>query len=66
MTIATAMRWREAMGLVHVTPVDDLREHDASLDCWCKPVADGEEPSVIVHNSLDGREAFERGERLPS
>ncbi len=64
--ISTAMRWREVMRRIHCTLVDDLREHDLSLDCWCNPVADGEEPSVIVHNSLDGREAFERGEREPS
>lgn len=26
------------------------REHELSMDCWCKPVRDAEEPSVVVHN----------------
>jgi hypothetical protein len=50
------MRW-------HVIPVDDLREHHASLECWCGPV---EDDGVVVHNALDGREAYERGERKVS
>lgn len=53
-------------GLLHVTPENDLREHVLSRQCWCKPTPDEEEPSVIVHHSLDGREAFETGARRPS
>ena len=49
----------------HVTPVNDLREHDASVDCWCRPTPDDEEPSVIVHHAMDRREEYEEG-RLPS
>ena len=41
----------------HVVPVGDLKEHDNSPDCWCRPwldpCADG---MLYVHNSLDGRE----------
>ena len=44
--------------LPHVWPVGDLREHAISMDCWCRPVDD---EGVIVHNSMDGREQFERG-----
>jgi hypothetical protein len=47
----------------HVYPLGDLREHYASLECWCVPV---EDDGVVVHNALDGREAYERGERRPA
>jgi len=40
----------------HVVPVNDLREHVRSRDCWCKPRVD---LSICVHNSADQRELFE-------
>ena len=46
----------------HVVPVDDLREHSVT-DCWCCPTDDD---GIMVHNSLDGREQYERGERRVS
>lgn len=51
----------------HIIPLNDLREHEANGSCWCKPTLDdeGSEP-IWIHNSLDGREAFETGERLLS
>lgn len=48
---------------VEYHPVNDLKPHHllgSGLPCWCKPV---DEDGVLVHNSLDGREAFEDGER---
>ncbi len=50
----------------HVYPLDDLREHElyTHTGCWCRPVMD--EDGVIVHNSMDGREKFETGERKMS
>jgi hypothetical protein len=36
----------------------DLREHEASPECWCGPHEESD--GVWVHNSLDRREAFER------
>jgi len=51
---------------IDVIPINDLRPHEPGPGCWCKPHLNDEEPSVVVHRSLDGREAFERGERLPS
>jgi hypothetical protein len=42
----------------HVVPLGDLREHEVSLRCWCKPVQDEEEPNVWVHNSMDQRERY--------
>lgn len=50
---------------VHVSPIGDLKEHkDEPGDgttCWCKPKRDAEHHDVIVHNSMDGREAYENG-----
>lgn len=50
----------------HVVPTNDLREHscDVTVPCWCKP--ETTEDGVIVHNSMDGREKFETGERKMS
>ena len=50
--------------LLHVMPMEDLREHLEAEDCWCRPEVDPD--GFATHNSLDGREAFESGERLPS
>jgi len=47
---------------IQVIPVDDLREHSLN-NCWCDPRDDD---GVVVHNSLDGRELYERGDRKPS
>jgi hypothetical protein len=55
------------MSVVHVVPVNDLREHtETGADCWCEPrVLDegtdpaGEPARVIVHSSADGRERWE-------
>jgi hypothetical protein len=49
--------------LLHVMPRDDLREHTSSVDCWCRPTPDAEEPSVIVHHSMDRREEYEEGRK---
>jgi hypothetical protein len=50
----------------HVVPMGDLREHDCSVSCWCKPTEDDEVAGLFVHHSMDGREQFEAGERMPS
>lgn len=50
---------------IHVFPVADLKEHVVDgAPCWCRPCTN--EHGVVVHNSLDGREKYETGERLPS
>lgn len=47
---------------VHVYPADDLKEHTTEgKNCWCNPIVDDE--GVVVHNSMDGREKYETGER---
>lgn len=50
---------------VHVLPVEDLKEHDASWRCWCNPSQDAEEPRLWTHRSMDRREEYEQG-RKPS
>lgn len=51
---------------IHVVPLNDLREHDSTASCWCKPTEDDETPGVFLHHSMDGREHFETGERQVS
>ncbi|WP_329131546.1 hypothetical protein OG552_10485 [Streptomyces sp. NBC_01476] len=54
---------------MHVTPINDLIEHDTSgdSDCVCGPRTRPVEKNgggmgwVVVHNSLDGRERYEGG-----
>jgi hypothetical protein len=47
----------------HLIPVGDLRDH-MDEDCPCGAAQD--EDGLWVHNSFDGREAFENEERKPS
>jgi len=48
--------------LIHVVPVNDLRDHIPRVSCWCHPRPDIEDERVIIHNSLDQREKYESGE----
>lgn len=54
------------MNTVHVIPIGDLIEHEDTEDtCPCGPAVElvrnegGPDGWVIVHHSLDGREAHE-------
>ena len=53
------------MSTVHVVPVRDLIEHDDTDECPCGPTTepverdDGSFGWLVVHHSLDGREASE-------
>lgn len=53
------------MSVIHVTPVNDLVEHDESggalCECVCGPEVEFVENGgvVVVHHSLDGREVKE-------
>jgi hypothetical protein len=52
----------------HCYPTNDLREHltsgENALECPCNPTFDPEY-NVIYHNSFDGREEYETGQRIP-
>jgi hypothetical protein len=52
-----------ASGLRHVMPTD---EHHTKTDCKCSPKPDIDDDTIVIHNSFDGRDSFERGERKPS
>ncbi len=41
----------------HILPINDLREHEESVNCWCGPEEDVD--GLIVHNSMDRREDYE-------
>ena len=47
----------------HVIPIDDLKPHLETADCWCHPTDD---EGVMVHHSLDKREDYETGATKPS
>ena len=57
-----------AVNIIHTYPLNDLRDHVTDgVGCWCNPDAqEVEGGTVIVHNSMDGREALETGERKAS
>ena len=45
-------------GLVHVLPLNDIRGHECSDACWCRPDTETD-PGICSHNSLDRRELYE-------
>lgn len=45
----------------HIMPMDDLKPHINSRNCWCKPYED--DPDIFVHNAKDGREDYYNGKR---
>ena len=49
--------------VLHILPVNDLRDHEESENCWCRPRY---EDGVIIHNAMDQRELYETGERKPA
>ncbi len=47
-----------------VAPINDIKPHEiGKIECWCNPYIDGD---ILVHNSMDEREQYERGEKKPS
>lgn len=52
--------YHAADGSAHVIPEADLKPHVESDCCWCDPYDDD---GVVVHNSMDRREEYERGRK---
>ena len=55
----------------HVVPVDDIRDHDLTEECWCTPhVEYDSDPvnihAVVIHVAADEREKYETGLRKPN
>ena len=47
---------------VHIRPVDDIKAHELSEDCWCNPdLKEVEGGMLIIHESMDKREKYENG-----
>ena len=44
----------------HCYPINDTYEHQMSMKCPCMPI---EDDGIVIHNSFDGREAYETGKR---
>lgn len=52
--------------IYHILPVDDLKDHEDGLRCWCAPVVQvfPNGNTLITHNSADGREFFEQDKEV--
>ena len=37
---------------VHTMPINDIKEHEESILCWCHPKVDEQEPNHIIHNAF--------------
>lgn len=47
----------------HIYPLNDLAPHELSKDCPCRPkIEEAPGHRLIIHNSFDGRDAFEMKE----
>lgn len=53
--------FEETICVKHLVPCNDLRQHQLDPSCWCGPTEDDECPDFHIHNSADGREAYEEG-----
>jgi len=47
--------------MINILPINDIKEHTEDTTCKCRPSAEILENGelMIIHNSFDGREAFE-------
>lgn len=52
-------------GDLHVIPLDDLKPHECSRECWCRPEEDAEGWDVFRHHALDGRERHQGDDGMP-
>lgn len=49
---------------LHIYPISDLYEHYNTMTCPCRPVVQWQgEGFLVTHNSFDGRERFEIGNK---
>jgi hypothetical protein len=48
---------------IHLMPASDCGQHAFDQQCACGVEEDPFGPGFFIHNSFDGREAYERGER---
>ena len=61
-----------ALGMMHVLPINDEREHETTTTCWCEPRIEWNDPetgevyseALVIHNSADGRELIEQADEI--
>jgi hypothetical protein len=41
---------------IHIMPLNDVVEHQPSIDCPCEVMRDIEVPRLIIHTAFDGRD----------
>ncbi len=52
------------MEKIHITPINDLKEHIESAECHCKPEIEYHNDCLLViHNAYDKRETLEKAQR---
>lgn len=51
--------------MIHLLPVNDLREHDMDDECWCEPSSEPQTDGsfVMLHYAVHGRDDYEDGRR---
>jgi hypothetical protein len=49
-----------SMSEVHVMPTRDIKEHEETILCWCKPKRDSQEPNLVIHNAFAAEYGDER------
>ena len=53
--------------IIHVMPINDLKEHDEDTSCECQPAVEMDDAGngfLVIHNSYDGREAVETANEI--
>ena len=51
--------------MIHILPLNDLKEHEETTTCPCGPRVDwSEAEAIVIHRSWDGREYIEDAERI--
>jgi hypothetical protein len=43
--------------IVHIAPLNDLREHECIEPCWCDPKIN--KSNIYIHQAKDGRVAYD-------
>jgi hypothetical protein len=52
------------MEKIHITPINDLKEHQESVNCHCEPRTEYiNDTLLIIHNAYDKRESLEKAQR---
>ncbi len=54
--VVREVSWDLAKRTVHILPVDDVREHQETALCWCRPITERVGTgTMIVHEAFEAR-----------